>query len=221
MEVLVSLENPEYVKKFQMMCGVLVKTETQPGSKHTVGGVAHNKPSYERHNSNGQPANQRFKHQYENNSDSTGELNSTVFPDCTDTHWKTDGPPSGVGEGGNFHADYEIKYKLVYYLAHVGAFLGDEVFYFLFYAHFVWSVDCVIARHTIMVWCTVMYLGQRTKDYLQWPRPPAPPVARLEVCHLYESAMPSTHAMAGTAMPLVLAVGICTRYQVCVEKKDK
>ena len=75
-------------------------------------------------------------------------------------------------------------------------------------------VDSAMVRQVAIVWWLVMYLGQATKDYLGWARPPSPPVVRLEFSHLAEYSMPSTHAMAGTAIPLVLATLLLQRYDV-------
>ncbi|XP_041367031.1 sphingosine-1-phosphate phosphatase 1-like [Gigantopelta aegis] len=219
MEYLMQLENPEYVRRFQVKCGVLIR-ERYSGSKHPTNGEIANKTTYHQHNNARQRPGENCKHKYENNNnnnnnrDIVNTSNGNGFGECVHVHSYADDNTTDVGDNSDVHVDYEIQYKSLYYLAQVGAFLGDEVFYFLFYSYFAWNLDAVVTRHIIMVWCTVMYLGQRTKDYLQWPRPPSPPVVRLEMCHLYESAMPSTHAMAGTAMPIVLATGICSRYEV-------
>ncbi|CAL1546044.1 unnamed protein product [Lymnaea stagnalis] len=109
-----------------------------------------------------------------------------------------------------------IKYKSLLYLAHFGAFLGNEGFYLTFFPFCLWNLDGLITRQVAMLWCVVMYLGQATKDYLCWPRPPCPPVVRLETHYIQEYSMPSTHAMAGTAIPLYLAFMVVERYQVPV-----
>ncbi|ESP00838.1 hypothetical protein LOTGIDRAFT_140415 [Lottia gigantea] len=108
---------------------------------------------------------------------------------------------------------YTIKYSLPYYLAAVGAFMGDEIFYLTFYPFVIWNMDSVLGRQTVWVWTLVMYLGQATKDYLKVPRPRSPPVIHLETHHLNEFSLPSTHAMAGTAMPVVMAYLLLLRYE--------
>jgi sphingosine-1-phosphate phosphatase 1 len=77
-----------------------------------------------------------------------------------------------------------------------------------------WMMDSAMMRQVTMVWWMVMYLGQASKDYFGWLRPPSPPLVRLEFSHLAEFSMPSTHAMAGTAIPLVLATLLLDRYDV-------
>ncbi|KAK7008905.1 sphingosine-1-phosphate phosphatase 1 [Biomphalaria glabrata] len=109
-----------------------------------------------------------------------------------------------------------IKYKSLFYLAKFGAFLGNEGFYLTFFPFCLWNLDGLVTRQTAYLWCIVMYLGQATKDYLCWPRPPCPPVVRLETDYLQEYSMPSTHAMAATAIPLYLAYITVQRYQVPV-----
>jgi hypothetical protein len=107
-----------------------------------------------------------------------------------------------------------ILYRSLYFLFRFGAAMGAEPFYLIFYPFCCWNVDSVVVRQTCTVWAMCMYFGQATKDYVRWPRPPTPPVVRLEHAFLQESSMPSTHAMAGTAIPLVLAYQMWVRYQV-------
>lgn len=109
---------------------------------------------------------------------------------------------------------FKIKYRPLLYLAYFGAFLGNEEFYLTFFPFCIWNVDFLVVRQVAMLWAIVMYLGQATKDYLRWPRPPCPPVVRLETSYIQEFSMPSTHAMAGTAIPLYLAYLAIERYQI-------
>uniref|UniRef100_A0A3Q3B8L0 Phosphatidic acid phosphatase type 2/haloperoxidase domain-containing protein n=1 Tax=Kryptolebias marmoratus TaxID=37003 RepID=A0A3Q3B8L0_KRYMA len=46
----------------------------------------------------------------------------------------------------------------------------------------------------------VMYIGQVMKDVLKLPRPSSPPVVKLETRVDAEYGLPSTHAMAATAI---------------------
>uniref|UniRef100_A0A8C5SYY0 Sphingosine-1-phosphate phosphatase 2 n=1 Tax=Laticauda laticaudata TaxID=8630 RepID=A0A8C5SYY0_LATLA len=52
----------------------------------------------------------------------------------------------------------------------------------------------------MVLWGVVMYIGQVMKDLLKWPRPCSPPVVKLEKKTNAEYGMPSTHAMAATAI---------------------
>ncbi|XP_031224740.1 sphingosine-1-phosphate phosphatase 2 isoform X2 [Mastomys coucha] len=58
-----------------------------------------------------------------------------------------------------------------------------------------------------------MYIGQVAKDILKWPRPSSPPVVRLEKKIIAEYGMPSTHAMAATAISFTLFISTMDRYQ--------
>ncbi|KAK7110830.1 sphingosine-1-phosphate phosphatase 2-like [Littorina saxatilis] len=107
-----------------------------------------------------------------------------------------------------------IRHPFLYYAARVGAFLGNEEFYLSGMPLILWAVDSAVIRQTALLWWLVMYLGQAGKDYLGWPRPASPPVVQLETEHLDEFSMPSTHAMAGTAIPLLLATLLLERYQL-------
>ncbi|XP_042100238.1 sphingosine-1-phosphate phosphatase 2 isoform X2 [Ovis aries] len=59
----------------------------------------------------------------------------------------------------------------------------------------------------------VMYIGQVTKEILKWPRPFSPPVVKLEKRVIAEYGMPSTHAMAATAISFTLLISTMDRYQ--------
>lgn len=59
-----------------------------------------------------------------------------------------------------------------------------------------------------------MYIGQVAKDILKWPRPFSPPVVKLEKRVIAEFGMPSTHAMAATAISFTLLLSTMDRYQV-------
>ncbi|XP_043765825.1 sphingosine-1-phosphate phosphatase 2 isoform X4 [Cervus elaphus] len=58
-----------------------------------------------------------------------------------------------------------------------------------------------------------MYIGQVTKEILKWPRPFSPPVVKLEKRVIAEYGMPSTHAMAATAISFTLLISSMDRYQ--------
>ncbi|MEJ1272071.1 sphingosine-1-phosphate phosphatase 2 isoform X1 [Cricetulus griseus] len=58
-----------------------------------------------------------------------------------------------------------------------------------------------------------MYIGQVAKDILKWPRPSSPPVVKLEKRVVAEYGMPSTHAMAATAISFTLLISTMDRYQ--------
>eukprot|EP00062_Callorhinchus_milii_P000614 gi/632935139/ref/XP_007887993.1/ PREDICTED: sphingosine-1-phosphate phosphatase 2 [Callorhinchus milii] len=59
----------------------------------------------------------------------------------------------------------------------------------------------------------VMYIGQASKDILKWPRPSSPPVVKLETRVDAEYGMPSTHAMAATAISFTFLISTMYRYK--------
>ncbi|XP_069752806.1 sphingosine-1-phosphate phosphatase 2 isoform X5 [Narcine bancroftii] len=59
----------------------------------------------------------------------------------------------------------------------------------------------------------VMYLGQASKDLIKWPRPLSPPVVKLETRVDAEYGMPSTHAMAATAISFTFLIATMHRYK--------
>lgn len=60
----------------------------------------------------------------------------------------------------------------------------------------------------------VMYIGQLLKDLLKLPRPPSPPVVKLETRVDVEYGLPSTHAMAATAISFTVLLSAQSRFQV-------
>ncbi|XP_069831457.1 sphingosine-1-phosphate phosphatase 2 isoform X2 [Dendropsophus ebraccatus] len=108
---------------------------------------------------------------------------------------------------------YVVRNYLLYYLFRFAAALGQEVFYITFLPFTLWNIDSYIARRLIIVWCTVMYIGQASKDLLKWPRPSSPPVVKLETRVEAEYGMPSTHAIAATAISFTFLLAAMERYQ--------
>lgn len=67
----------------------------------------------------------------------------------------------------------------------------------------------------------VMYIGQVSKDILKWPRPLSPPVVKLETRTDAEYGMPSTHAMAATAISFSFFIATVNQYKVGGTKQKK
>ncbi|XP_053315477.1 sphingosine-1-phosphate phosphatase 2 isoform X2 [Spea bombifrons] len=108
---------------------------------------------------------------------------------------------------------YLVQNYLLYYLFRFAAALGQEVFYITFLPYTLWNIDSFIARRLIIVWAIVMYIGQASKDLLKWPRPTCPPVVKLETRVDAEYGMPSTHAIAATAISFTFLLASMNRYQ--------
>lgn len=66
-----------------------------------------------------------------------------------------------------------------------------------------------------------MYIGQVSKDILKWPRPLSPPVVKLEMRTDAEYGMPSTHAMAATAISFSFLIATVNQYKVGGTKRKK
>ncbi|XP_008824034.1 sphingosine-1-phosphate phosphatase 2 [Nannospalax galili] len=108
---------------------------------------------------------------------------------------------------------YVVKNYFYYYLFRFSAALGQEVFYITFLPFMHWNIDPYLSRRLVMIWVLVMYVGQMAKDILKWPRPSSPPVVKLEKRVVAEYGMPSTHAMAATAIAFTLLISTMDRYQ--------
>ncbi|KAM7105123.1 sphingosine-1-phosphate phosphatase 2 [Molossus nigricans] len=112
-----------------------------------------------------------------------------------------------------YEQKYVVKNYFYYYLFRFSAALGQEVFFITFLPFTHWNIDPYLSRRLIIIWVLVMYVGQVAKDILKWPRPFSPPVVQLETRVVAEYGMPSTHAMAATAISSTLLLSTMDRYQ--------
>ena len=107
-----------------------------------------------------------------------------------------------------------IHSKFWYYVFHLGAAMGNEIFYCIFFPFWFWNVDGAIARQVGFLWGIFMYIGQATKDLVCMPRPASPPVVKLEERYVAEYGFPSTHAMVSAGLPISLVVLSYKRYNI-------
>lgn len=191
-----SLQDPEKVARFQQLCGV------------------QSSPSHEERDTQ-KAAGDGPRHRGNRHQNGLVENGAARCPEEEEGEEKKKMQPlrrnSLTGEEGQH---FIIRNRLLYYLFCLGTELGNELFYISFFPFWIWNVDAQVGRRLIVIWVWVMYLGQCTKDLIRWPRPPSPPVLKLEVFYNSEYGMPSTHAMSGTAIPLALLLLTWGRWQV-------
>uniref|UniRef100_A0A8B9HGH7 Sphingosine-1-phosphate phosphatase 2 n=2 Tax=Astyanax mexicanus TaxID=7994 RepID=A0A8B9HGH7_ASTMX len=120
---------------------------------------------------------------------------------------------TGKHENSCSSAGYEVRNWPLYLLFVVSATLGNEVFYISFLPCIHWNLDPFLCRRLVNMWAVVMYIGQVMKDVLKLPRPTAPPVVKLEWRVDAEYGLPSTHAMAATAISFTLLLSAPERVQ--------
>ena len=109
---------------------------------------------------------------------------------------------------------FRIKSLFWYYVFYFGTQLGDENLYTLLFSFWFWNIDGAVGRRLYLVFSFVMYIGQGVKDIVRWPRPLMPPVVQIESKWSLEYGMPSTHSMAGLAVPMGILYFTFGRYQV-------
>ncbi|XP_063295017.1 sphingosine-1-phosphate phosphatase 1 [Pelobates fuscus] len=189
-----SLQDPGKVAAFQRLCGVQSALHSGPPEPDRPS----NGPS------SGPPGPRLRKDPQTNGPLSNGA------PEGPGGRKQAQRRNSLTGEPGQA---FSIRNPLLYYLFSFGTELGNELFYISFFPFWMWNVDPWVARRLVIVWVWVMYLGQCTKDLIRWPRPPSPPVIKLEVFYNSEYSMPSTHAMSGTAIPLSVLLLTYGRWQ--------
>uniref|UniRef100_A0A8C9SR10 Sphingosine-1-phosphate phosphatase 2 n=1 Tax=Scleropages formosus TaxID=113540 RepID=A0A8C9SR10_SCLFO len=112
---------------------------------------------------------------------------------------------------------YNVRNRLLYYLFLGSAELGHEMFYITFLPCIHWNLDPFLCRRLVNMWMVVMYIGQVMKDMLKMPRPLSPPVVKLEPRVNAEYGMPSTHAMAATAISFTFLLSAAPRFQIQFE----
>ncbi|OCT68478.1 hypothetical protein XELAEV_18039780mg [Xenopus laevis] len=189
------LQDPWKVARFQRLCGVEAayfpsssSSEAQPNG--AVSSEAQQQDAGPRHR----------------NKDC--QANGTAHPpDCKKKPQRRNSLTGEVGQ------EFIIRNRFLYFLFCLATELGNELFYISFFPLCIWNVDPVVGRKVIVIWVWVMYLGQCTKDLIRWPRPPSPPVVKLEVFYNTEYGMPSTHAMSGTAIPISILLLTYGRWQ--------
>ncbi|KAM9853163.1 sphingosine-1-phosphate phosphatase 2 [Aulostomus maculatus] len=108
---------------------------------------------------------------------------------------------------------YEVRNWLLHFLFLFSAGLGHEVFYITCLPCIHWNLDPFLCRRLVNMWTLVMYVGQVMKDVLKLPRPHSPPVVKLETRVDAEYGLPSTHAMAATAISFTFLLSAPSRIQ--------
>ncbi|XP_029965329.1 sphingosine-1-phosphate phosphatase 2 [Salarias fasciatus] len=143
---------------------------------------------------------------------------------------RTRGPPRGRWDHQDNNSNYEYKesgyaadvhsgpqYQVrnwpLHFLFLFSAGLGHEIFYITCLPCIHWNLDPFLCRRLVNVWTLVMYIGQVMKDILKLPRPGSPPVVKLETRVDAEYGLPSTHAMAATAISFTFLLSAPSRIQ--------
>ena len=93
---------------------------------------------------------------------------------------------------------------------------GYEPFYITVIPFFIWNIDSFVGRQAVLLWSISMYTGQALKPLIRWPRPPSPPVIRLEQNPILELeyGFPSTHSIVSTILPFYTLYLTLDRYEV-------
>ncbi|XP_035477966.1 sphingosine-1-phosphate phosphatase 2 isoform X2 [Scophthalmus maximus] len=119
----------------------------------------------------------------------------------------------GCGVGGGGRPQYEVRNWPLHILFLLSSGLGHEIFYITCLPSIQWNLDPFLCRRLVNMWTLVMYVGQLMKDVLKLPRPLSPPVVKLETRVDAEYGLPSTHAMAATAISFTLLLSAPSRIQ--------
>jgi len=63
--------------------------------------------------------------------------------------------------------DYIVESQFFYWLFTIGAGLGNEMFYCIFFPYWFWNVDGYVCRRLVLTWSMIMYIGQALKDVIR------------------------------------------------------
>ncbi|XP_077397923.1 sphingosine-1-phosphate phosphatase 2 isoform X1 [Festucalex cinctus] len=183
LEALVYLQDSELVAAFQRRCGLYIVQTT----RHSHRGMALAQAPDQIHQSRG--------------------LRKTTWGrQDSNSNYK-------YKEYGGSAPEYEVRNWLLHFLFLFSAGLGHEVFYITCLPCIHWYLDPFLCRRLVNMWTLVMYIGQVMKDVLKLPRPSSPPVVKLEMRVDAEYGLPSTHAMAATAISFTLLLSAPSRIQ--------
>lgn len=199
--VIARLQDAEFVVKFQKFCGIVPAPVSSSNGTPTGGSRI-------------------VRHRVQSGQQPTGETRNGVGRRTHDSRTEGDDDEEDAvreersGNGGSEEDGYVVRNLFLYHLFHFGANLGNEIFYVMFFPFWFWNIDGFVGRRVCIFWCCFMYIGQALKDIIKIPRPPSPPVFRLEKRYALEYGMPSTHAMVGTGMPFAIFIMTQERYNV-------
>ncbi|OCT80972.1 hypothetical protein XELAEV_18027784mg [Xenopus laevis] len=189
-QLLKGLQDPQLVAQFQRYCGLTLQPKGEdngisPGNYHLE-------------------TNQRGRGKTTGGNGIPQQNGNTIHSNGS---YANGAPKQGITK------KYQVQNYFLYYLFRFAAALGQEVFYITFLPFTYWNLDPFIGHRLVVVWAIVMYLGQASKDLLKWPRPSSPPVVKLETRVDAEYGMPSTHAIAATAISFTFLLATMGRYQ--------
>eukprot|EP01094_Clydonella_sp_ATCC50884_P027908 TRINITY_DN8222_c0_g1_i2.p1 TRINITY_DN8222_c0_g1~~TRINITY_DN8222_c0_g1_i2.p1 ORF type:complete len:526 (-),score=95.00 TRINITY_DN8222_c0_g1_i2:110-1687(-) len=102
---------------------------------------------------------------------------------------------------------------LLHLIFRMGSFFGEEAFYLTFLPNLGWTISYKLTRQLLSLMCVMYFIGQLLKDTLKLPRPPSPPVVRLEYHFAEEYGLPSTHAMAAVSVPFFIAYSLTPSWE--------
>ncbi|XP_076590856.1 sphingosine-1-phosphate phosphatase 2 isoform X2 [Chaetodon auriga] len=189
LELLAYLQDPVLVARFQRRCGLF----PVEAAHHSGGTTRASEPTPVHADKPREQLRGRWDHQDKNSNYKHKE--------------------NGYADGGCSTPQYEVRNWLLHFLFLFSAGLGHEIFYITCLPCVHWSVDPFLCRRLVNMWAVVMYVGQVMKDMLKLPRPPSPPVVKLETRVDAEYGLPSTHAMAATAISFTLLLSAPSRIQ--------
>ncbi|KAF3693105.1 Sphingosine-1-phosphate phosphatase 2 [Channa argus] len=187
LELLTYLHDPELVARFQRRCGLFLVDSARHSQGSTRAPLG--TPEYA--------------------DKPRGQLKGRVDHQDNNSNYKY--KESGCDSCSKPH--YEVRNWLLHFLFLFSAGLGHEIFYITCLPCIHWNLDPFLCRRLVNMWTLVMYVGQVMKDVLKLPRPLSPPVVKLETRVDAEYGLPSTHAMAATAISFTFLLSAPSRIQ--------
>lgn len=113
-------------------------------------------------------------------------------------------------------SDFEYN-SVVHVLFYLSSALGDEQILIALLSFVLWNIDEKAVIKAYLSLAISLYLGQGAKDTFLAPRPPSPPVIRVEKKYAEEYSTPSTHAMIGLVVPFSLVYYTHENFEVSAQ----
>jgi membrane-associated phospholipid phosphatase len=107
---------------------------------------------------------------------------------------------------------YRVTRPWVHNFFQVARYGGEELLFLLLFPIIIWCIDTYTLRRVSWMFSCSMYVTTAGKDLVCKSRPACPPVLRLEARSAQEYSMPSTHAVAATAITVSVLDHYWTRH---------
>lgn|SRR3989338_558956 len=124
--------------------------------------------------------------------------------------WVLSGTPFLLGLQGRRSRVADVVWRCV-------TVFGNELVYLVALPYLFWNVSVHLTFQLVMLWSVGFYAGNSLKNILRLPRPPSPPIDRMEKDYENEYGLPSTHAMNALTLPITIVLSLYVDHPKCIQ----